>query len=206
MISTHDASDVLPVQRLFDLLPHSTSRHPPTLAGPSGRSNPVSVCMLALLAAAGCSTSDTLARLTPYRIEIVQGNVVTREQMARLSPGMTRDQVRDQLGAPLLTDVFHADRWDYVFTFRRTGVSEQRRSVVIWFEGERIKRIEAPELPSEDEFVAAISPARKGIEVPKLELSEAERRALPVAPRPAPATAGAQTAPTRQYPPLEPAR
>jgi outer membrane protein assembly factor BamE len=68
--------------------------------------------------------------VTPYRIEIVQGNVVTRSRPARVKPGMTRAQVRDMLGSPLLTDPFHADRWDYVFTIRRQGTEPQRRSIV----------------------------------------------------------------------------
>jgi outer membrane protein assembly factor BamE len=59
----------------------------------------------------------------------VQGNVVTSEQVARVKPGMTRAQVRDILGTPLLTDPFHADRWDYLFTIRRQGC---RRSAAAW--------------------------------------------------------------------------
>ena len=161
-------------------------------------------------AMAGCSTpwmSDAMSSVTPYKVEIVQGNVVTREQLALLRPGMTRDQVRDILGAPLLTDVFHADRWDYPFTIRRKGVEAQRRNVVVGFAGNVVKTIEAPELPSEREFVAGISNA-KPREVPKLELNDEERAALPAAKRPTP-TATDPAAPTgakRDYPPLEPAR
>jgi outer membrane protein assembly factor BamE len=53
------------------------------------------------------STDDFLGLITPYRIDIVQGNVVTKEQLAQLRPGMSRNQVRDVLGTPLLTDPFH---------------------------------------------------------------------------------------------------
>ena len=79
----------------------------------------------------------------------MQGNVVTKEQVARVKPGMTREQVRDVLGSPLLTSAFHADRWDYVFTMRRQGTEPQRRSVVACFKGDELERLEAPELPSE---------------------------------------------------------
>ena len=44
-----------------------------------------------------------------------------RAGRALVKPGMSRAQVRDVLGSPLLTDLFHADRWDYVFTIRRQG-------------------------------------------------------------------------------------
>jgi outer membrane protein assembly factor BamE len=165
---------------------------------------------LAAVLLAGCSSlknpqESFLGVLTPYRIDVVQGNVVTKEQMARVQPGMTREQVRAVLGSPLLADPFHADRWDYIFTIRRQGAQPQRRSIVLKFEGERLASVEAPELPSEREFVAAIDPARRTGTPPLLELTEEQRKALPVPAKPEPAPAPA-SAPTRVYPPLEPPR
>ena len=85
----------------------------------------------ALLVIAGCSAvvnkDKVLGFVTPYKVEVVQGNVVTSEQAALIKPGLTRSQVRDILGSPLLMDVFHADRWDYIFTIRRQGAEPQRR-------------------------------------------------------------------------------
>ena len=86
------------------------------------------------------SSDNLLGIITPYRVEVVQGNVVTSEQAALVKPGMSRAQVRDILGSPLLTDVFHADRWDYVFTIRRQGAEPQLRRVVVRFDGEKIGR------------------------------------------------------------------
>ena len=71
-----------------------------------GRPGRVLLLGVALWMLAGC------AWLEPYKVPIVQGNVVTREQVAVLRPGMSRIQVRDILGTPLLTSVFHAHRWD----------------------------------------------------------------------------------------------
>lgn len=159
-----------------------------------------------LLALTGCDSlqrSDSfMGVITPYRIDIVQGNAVTKEQMALVRPGLTRLQVRDILGTPLIADPFHAHRWDYLFTLRRPGTEPQRRGVVVIFEGDRVKTVEAPDdLPSEREFVASIS-RFKDPRAPRLELSEAERAALPPPQRreaPAPEPMGA----TRVYPPLE---
>lgn len=171
-------------------------------------SRPLAV-LAAAAALAGCasgtlksSDDSLLGSITPYRIEIVQGNVLTREQVALVQPGMTRSQVRDILGSPLLTDVFHADRWDYIFTIKRSGAQAQRRSVVAFFEGERLQRLEAPELPSEQEFVNSISTARPPGKPPVLELTLEQRRALPVPPKAAPAPAQPM-GPVREYPPLE---
>jgi len=151
-------------------------------------------------------TDSLFGFITPYRIDIVQGNAITKEQIALIVPGATRLQVRDVLGTPLLADPFHAARWDYLFTLRRPGAEAQRRSVVVFFEGDRVKSVQAPaDLPTEREFVASISRNERAEPV-KLELSEAERRALPVPSRPAAAASAAPApqGPARSYPPLEP--
>jgi outer membrane protein assembly factor BamE len=162
--------------------------------------------LLSLSACTNSLVSDGMTRITPYKVEIVQGNVVTREQVDKVQPGMTREQVRGLLGAPLLTDLFHGDRWDYVFTVRRKGEMAERRNVVAHFDGDKLKKIDAPsDLPSEYAFVAAM-PAPKGPKAtPKLELSEEERKALPP-PAAAEAPASAPSGGTRTYPPLEPAK
>jgi outer membrane protein assembly factor BamE len=86
---------------------------------------PSTAGLLAVLLLGGCqalqSSDNFLGFITPYRVEVVQGNVLTKEQVALVKPGLNKVQVRDILGSPLLTDVFHADRWDYAFTIRRQG-------------------------------------------------------------------------------------
>jgi outer membrane protein assembly factor BamE len=152
---------------------------------------------------ASVSGEKVMGLITPYRVEIVQGNVLTQEQVARVQPGMSRDQVKDLLGTPLLTDPFHADRWDYTFTIRRQGTPFEQRKVVAWFDGDKLKKLDVPEnLPSEKEFVAAISPKSSASTPPKLALSEAEIKALPLPAKPAEAVSDIK-GPQRSYPPLE---
>jgi outer membrane protein assembly factor BamE len=167
--------------------------------------------LLAALAAAslaGChslqSDNNFLGVITPYRLEIVQGNVITSEQAARIKPGLSRAQVRDVLGSPLVTDPFHADRWDYVFTIRRQGAEPQLRRVVVLFsKGDALESIDTGgELPGERDFVASID-TFKARTPPPLALSEEQLKALPVPPRPVPPEP-VPPAPTRSYPPLEP--
>ena len=165
----------------------------------------VDCAFVASLMLTGCEslqrTDSFLGFITPYRIDIVQGNAITKEQAALIKPGLTRLQVRDVLGTPLVADPFHANRWDYIFTLRRPNTDVQRRSVVVTFDGDVVKTMEAPDLPSEREFVASIS-RFKDPRAPKLELSEEERKALPMPVRrevPPPEPVG----PVREYPPLE---
>jgi outer membrane protein assembly factor BamE len=176
------------------------------------RSLPLSASLLAAFALGGCSSFNEpaslkgfIAFIAPYKPDVVQGNVVTTEQIALVKPGMTRVQVKEVLGSPLITDPFHGDRWDYVFTLRRQGFDDQQRSFVVLFEKDQVLKIDAPALPSEDEFVAAISRKKLPSSTRKLELTDAERSALPA---PAPVAAPAASAvvlagATRTYPPLE---
>lgn len=150
------------------------------------------------------SSDNFLGFITPYRVEVVQGNVLTREQVALVKPGQSRAQVRDVLGSPLLTDTFHADRWDYVFTIRRQGAEPQQRKVVVLFESDKLKSISAQDLPSEREFVASIDTFKKPGKTPVLALTPEEVKALPVPPKPPEAAASAPAGPQRTYPPLEP--
>ena len=165
--------------------------------------------VLVAVLSAGCSSwnseDSVLGILSPYRVDIQQGNVVTQDQIERIQPGMHRLQVRDVLGTPLLTDTFHADRWDYVFTLRQQGRPLQRRSVVLVFDGDLLKTIDTPELPSEREFIDSIARSDRAVAAAALELTPEQIQALPVAqPASAPAPATPAPAPTRQYPPLEP--
>ncbi len=160
-----------------------------------------------LLTVAGCASvfnkDKVLGLVTPYKVEVVQGNVVTSEQVAMIKPGLTRAQVRDILGSPLLMDVFHADRWDYVFTIRRQGAQPQQRQVTVYFDGDALKSIDAPQLPAEREFVASIDTFKAPSKTPVLSLSEEQLNRLP-APKPQAAASAPEAAePTRSYPPLE---
>ncbi|GAC1359387.1 MAG: hypothetical protein NVSMB34_14350 [Variovorax sp.] len=158
-------------------------------------------------ALAACGTVDGLSyrvasSITPYRMEVVQGNFVSREQVQALRPGMSRQQVREVLGTALLTSVFHADRWDYVFTLRRQGVEPQARHFTVFFKNNVMERFEGDTMPSEAEFVATLDkPTNK--KVPELEASEAALSKYPAAASAAvPAAPEALPAPVL-YPPLE---
>ncbi len=173
--------------------------------------SPFAVCsLLAALATTGCaslqSSDNFLGVVTPYRVEVVQGNVVTKEQAEAVKPGMSRTQVRDILGSPLLADAFHADRWDYVFTIRRQGAEPQLRRLVARFDGETLKSLDtSSELPAERDFVASIDTFKTSRQAPPLALTDEQIKALPVPPKP-PAAVAEPIGPTRSFPPLEAAR
>lgn len=148
--------------------------------------------------------SNSVAGLvTPYKIDIVQGNFVSKEQASALQTGMSRAQVRDILGTPLLTSLFHADRWDYIFTFKRQGLDPQARKVTVFFKGDLLERVEADPLPTENEFVASLDSGKKTGPVPPLEMSAESLKNLPPPSKAAPAKPLPPL--PSSYPPLEPA-
>ncbi len=94
----------------------------------------------------------------------MQGNFVSKEAASQMQVGMSRAQVRQLLGTPLLADMFHADRWDYVFYFKRgsTNVVQQRDFIVL-FAGDRVASWSGGEdLPSNLELLAEIDGDKRG--------------------------------------------
>lgn len=80
-----------------------------------------------------------------YRMDIQQGNLLDPEQVDQVEVGMTRSQVRFLLGTPMVIDSFDPDRWDYIYSLRRGHARKvERRHLVVWFEGDKVTRVEEP--------------------------------------------------------------
>ncbi len=131
------------------------------------RSTWTAIVLLASLGLSACSSW-----ITPYRAEVVQGNFVSREQVQALRIGMPRQSVRDILGTPLVTSLFHADRWDYAFTIRRQGAEPQQRRLSVFFRGDALDRVEGDPLPTEAEFAAKVDTRRPTPRTPSLVAGE----------------------------------
>ena len=206
------------------MIHHIVTRHTMTL--PSRHTHPYrpvtrTLLMAAVTAAlAGCgslgSVGSTLAQanpvswITPYKADVIQGNFVSKEQVDALKVGMPRAQVKDILGTPLVSSIFHADRWDYVFTLRRQGTASQVYKYAVFFNGDQLTRFEGDAMPSEAEFIASLVNTRKLGKVPVLEASEDQLKAAEkTAPRGAATAAAGTTASAPDaprvvvYPPLE---
>jgi outer membrane protein assembly factor BamE len=105
---------------------------------------------------AGCSNLS----LSPYRIDVRQGNLVTQEMAAQLKPGMSRDQVRFVLGTPLLADPFHAERWDYVYRFKPGYGDAQQRRLTVFFQDGKLARVEGDVVPAGTAQPGGADPAK----------------------------------------------
>jgi len=96
---------------------------------------------------------------TPYRVTIQQGNFVSKEMADQVKLGMTREQVRFLLGTALITDMFHADRWDYVFRLLKPSGELTTSRVTVFFEKSLVAKIERGDLPNEQEYLTRITNA-----------------------------------------------
>ena len=73
-----------------------------------------------------------------HRIDVQQGNYVTEDAVAKVKNGMTKAEVRQALGTPLLVDAFHANRWDYFFSNVKAGKSQDRKRFSVFFENDKV--------------------------------------------------------------------
>ena len=87
-----------------------------------------------LLATVLCGCSSVPRIVNEYKIDVQQGNVLTQEMVSQLKPGLTKDQVRFILGTPVLADVFHANRWDYVYRLQKGNGAVEVRKFTAFFD------------------------------------------------------------------------
>lgn len=112
---------------------------------PSPIQNSPSTARTLRAALTGIVLAGVFASGCVYRINIQQGNFLDDKALAQVEPGLTRSQVRYLLGTPLVSAAFDTDRWDYVYYFKR-GYSRQvqERKVTVYFENDKVTRVDKP--------------------------------------------------------------
>jgi outer membrane protein assembly factor BamE len=120
---------------------------------------------LPLLAA--CSGTPVITNvLSPYRMDVRQGNMVSQEMVAQLRPGLSREQVRFILGSPLVADMFHADRWDYVYRFQPGRGEVEQRVLTVFFQDNKLLRVAGDVVADDPGKAEAPKPANQVIDIP----------------------------------------
>jgi len=109
----------------------------------------VALLIVALLPACKSMEVPKVPGVTPYRMVIQQGNFISQEMLSQLKPGMSKEQVRFILGTPLVTDIFHADRWDYVFYRELPNGKREQRNLSVVFEKDKLARVLGDLMPAE---------------------------------------------------------
>lgn len=96
------------------------------------------ITCIASLSLAACSSSRFHL---VHKIDIQQGNVVTQDMVDQLKPGMNHNQVQFIMGSPIVVDVFHQERWDYIYYYKAGYEDPVEDRVTLFFEGDRLVRI-----------------------------------------------------------------
>lgn len=94
--------------------------------------------------------------LSPYRPDVHQGNIITKEMVDQLRIGMSREQVRFMLGTPLMTSEFRKDRADYIYYLNPLKGPVQNRRLTLYFKDNRLERFNSDPMPADEEADALI--------------------------------------------------
>ena len=122
--------------------------------------------LLPFLAACSTNMPQITDVLSPYRIDVRQGNFVTQDMVAQLKPGLSREQVRFILGSPLVTDMFHVNRWDYVYRFQPGRGEAEQRVLTVFFQDNKLTRVAGDVVADDASKAEAPQPTAKIIDIP----------------------------------------
>ena len=104
-----------------------------------------------------------------HRIDVQQGNVITQDVVNQLEPGMTRRQVQFVAGSPMVADVFHQDRWDYVYRLKTGSGKVTTEHVSLYFEDDALVRVSGTLRPQVDSAEQETTGERVTLVVPPQE-------------------------------------
>lgn len=133
---------------------------------------------LTLALTAGCSRTGIPSPADlpiVYKIDVQQGNLVTQDMLAQLEPGMDKTKVKYVMGTPLVTDTFHADRWDYIYTMQERGGRRTQRRVSLFFTDGKLARVEGNVKPAAGAIAPSAEAQATTVEVPEAEKSLVEK-------------------------------
>lgn len=78
-----------------------------------------------------------------HKIDIEQGNVITTNTLNHIHTGMSKNQVIDIAGAPLLVNSFNDNRIDYVYTFKPGYGQVTEKYITLTFHNNVLKEIKS---------------------------------------------------------------
>ncbi len=98
------------------------------------------IALFALVAALSGCTGEHIPFV--YKIDIHQGNIVNQDMVDQLEPGMDKARVRYIMGSPMLVDVFHQERWDYIYLYRPGRGEPEQRRITLHFRDDKLDRVD----------------------------------------------------------------
>ena len=155
--------------------------------------------ILISLLLASCSGIGKLPSFISHKMDVQQGNLISPEMRDKLKIGMTKTQARAIMGTPLINDVFHANRWDYVYRMEQNSELIEQQHMTLYFDGEILARIDDSRMPlvvAVDSSVASAPAVSVPVVTPVPDIVSVVEE--PVIEKPAPAVEQAEVAPVAE--------
>ena len=108
-----------------------------------------------------------------YRVDVPQGNLVEKQMVESLKPGMTKRQVALIMGTPSIQDPFHSSRWDYAATYQRRGGKMEVKNLTLTFDDNVLAKIEGNYFDKRDQELVEAAARVRGRQY---DLTDEERR------------------------------
>lgn len=102
-----------------------------------------------------------------YRLDIHQGNVVSQEMVDQLKPGLTKRQVAFIMGAPLVADPFHDDRWDYIYSNQPGGEPRVQKTITLVFNDDELAGLQGDFKPGNLPSIEMVKD--QTVDIPKID-------------------------------------
>lgn len=103
-------------------------------------------CLAMMLFLLSACAGDPFWLPRAHKISIQQGNLLHEEQLALVTEGMSRAEVSNLIGTPVVRTPFRENQWDYVYTRAPAGSVVPARRVSIFFENDVVARIDTEKL------------------------------------------------------------
>ena len=128
------------------------------------------VFLLAVAAPLALTACETILTNLPgvYTIDIEQGNMIDQAMVDQLRPNMTKRQVLYIMGSPMLTDTFHEQRWDYLYSDQPGGGDRMQKRLSLYFNGDNLAGVQGDFHPSALPVIK--ESAETTVDIPKRDL------------------------------------
>ena len=76
--------------------------------------------------------------LSPYKVPILQGNIIDEDDISKLKEGLTKEQIQFIFGTAIIKDPFHSSRWDYYYSIQIGDNLIENKKLTIFFNADSL--------------------------------------------------------------------
>lgn len=103
-------------------------------------------------------------------MDVTQGNIIDQDMINQLRPNMNKRQVLYIMGSPMLVDIFHQRRWDYIYSEQIGGGARMQKRMSLFFDGDQLIGVQGDYRPS---TLPVVTKSKEStIDVPKRQLDK----------------------------------